>query len=226
MIEKGVFMGEFKFEQKTYDIDSNGFLVDVNNWDRNFAIGMAEKMNMPRGLTKEHWDVVQFIRDTYKQTGRCPTVYETCRMIGLRRQELKLLFPDGYLRGACKLAGITYREGYLGQAQLPLTADDLNLISANKSYAVDVRGFLVDPSEWDEYYAAYRAYDMKIPGGKLTEDHWRVIRFLRDSFMKNGDIPTVYDTCHANQITLDELERLFPDGYHRGAVKIAGLRIR
>lgn len=219
-------MSEFKFEQKIYDIDSSCFLVDVNSWDRNFAIGMAEKMNMPHGLTTEHWDVIQFIRDTYDQTGRCPTVYETCRMKGLRRQELKLLFPDGYLRGACKLAGITYREGYLGQTKLPLTADDLNLISANKSYAVDVRGFLVDPSEWDEYFAAYRAYDMKIPGGKLTEDHWQVIRFLRDSFMKNGNIPTVYDTCHANQITLDELEILFPDGYHRGAVKIAGLRIR
>jgi TusE/DsrC/DsvC family sulfur relay protein len=219
-------MSEFKFEQKTYEIDSGGFLVDVNSWDKGFAVGMAETMNMPQGLTTEHWDVIQFIRATYDRSGRCPTVYETCRMRGLRRRELKLLFPDGYLRGACKLAGITYREGYLGQTHMPLTADDLNLITANKSYAVDVRGFLVDPSEWDEYYAAYRAYDMKIPGGKLTEDHWQVIRFLRDSFMKTGNIPTVYDTCHANQITLDELETLFPDGYHRGAVKIAGLRIR
>ena len=29
-----------------------------------------------------------------------------------------------------------------------------------------------------------------------------------------------------NLIDLDELQKLFPDGYHRGAVKIAGLRVR
>ena len=29
-----------------------------------------------------------------------------------------------------------------------------------------------------------------------------------------------------NTIDLDEIETLFTDGYHRGAVKIAGLRVR
>lgn len=219
-------MVAFKYGQKDYEIDSNDFLIDANAWDKNFAHGMAEKLKMAGGLTFEHWDVLMFIRDTYEQTGRCPNVYETCRMKGLQRLELKLLFPDGYLRGACKLAGITYREGYLGQTQMPLTADDLNYVSANKKYSVDVRGFLVFPSEWDEYYAAYRAYDMKIPGGKLTDKHWKIIHYLRDSYLNSGILPTVYETCHANDITLDELEILFPDGYHRGAVKIAGLRIR
>jgi tRNA 2-thiouridine synthesizing protein E len=60
--------------------------------------------------------------------------------------------------------------------------------------------------------------------GKLTEKHWQVIRFLRDEFAKTGKVPTVFDTCSRNQIEIDELERLFPDGYHRGAVKLAGLR--
>ena len=27
-------------------------------------------------------------------------------------------------------------------------------------------------------------------------------------------------------LKIDELEKLFPDGYHRGAVKLAGLRLR
>ena len=34
------------------------------------------------------------------------------------------------------------------------------------------------------------------------------------------------ETCEANDIDLDELEQLFPDGYHRGVIKIAGLRLR
>jgi tRNA 2-thiouridine synthesizing protein E len=91
---------------------------------------------------------------------------------------------------------------------------------------VDVRGFLVDPDEWDEHYAAHRAHEMKIPGDKLGKLHWQIVRFLRSTYYKTGMIPTATETCEANSLEIDELEKLFPDGYHRGAVKIAGLRLR
>lgn len=219
-------MASFTHAQKSYVVDDQGFLLEFDSWDKDFAEGMAARLKIPPGLTKEHWDVIHFIRDTFSKDGRCPLLYETCRMNGLLIRELKSLFPTGYLRGACKIAGITYREGYLGMTRHPLTADDLNIITVKKTYSVDVRGFLVDPDQWDEYYAAYRAYDMKIPGGHLTEEHWRIIGHLRSSFAKTGEVPTVYEVCEACSIDLDELERLFPDGYHRGAVKIAGLRVR
>ena len=61
---------------------------------------------------------------------------------------------------------------------------------------------------------------------ELTDKHWQVINFLRQSFEKNKAVPTIYETCEACGIDLEELEELFPDGYHRGAVKIAGLRTR
>jgi tRNA 2-thiouridine synthesizing protein E len=38
--------------------------------------------------------------------------------------------------------------------------------------------------------------------------------------------PSVTETCEVNDLDIEELEQLFPDGYHRGAVKIAGLRLR
>jgi tRNA 2-thiouridine synthesizing protein E len=224
--EKGAIMGNSDFTDKTYPVDSNGFLLDFKQWDRNFAEETARLTEIPYGLTQEHWDVINYIRDTFANTGKCPLVYETCRMCGLTLWELKRLFSTGYQRGACKLAGITYREGYVSQAELPPTAEDLNYISVKKTYKVDVRGFLVDPDDWDEYYAAFRAHDMKICGGKLTDDHWKIIYFLRKSFKMNKQVPTVFETCEANSIDLVELERLFPDGYHRGAVKIAGLRVR
>ena len=219
-------MTTFTYKNKSFEVDSEGFLLNFDRWDKDFAEGMAPRLKITQGLTKEHWDAIDFIRESYIKNGRCPIVYETCRMNGLRRKELKMLFPTGYLRGACKLAGITYREGYLGQTYMPTTAEDLNVISVQKKYTVDVRGFLVDPDEWDEHYAVYRAYDMKIPGGKLTEKHWQIIRYLRESFKKNRQVPTVYETCEENRIDLEALEDLFPDGYHRGAVKIAGLRVR
>ena len=219
-------MDTFTHKSKNYEVDKKGFLRHFECWDENFAEGMSKQLKIGNGLTKEHWDVIHFIRKTYKETGKCPVVYETCRMMGLRLKDLRRLFPTGYLRGVCKLAGITYKEGYLGQAYAPPAAEDLNIISFDKTYETDVRGFLVYPDEWDECYAMFRAYDMKIPGGKLTEKHWEVIRFLRESYEKNNVVPTVYETCEAIGIDLEELEKLFPDGYHRGAVKIAGLKVR
>jgi tRNA 2-thiouridine synthesizing protein E len=219
-------MDTFTYEGKTYDVDEMGFLLDLDGWDEDFAEGISQQLKIPGGLTKEHWDVIHFIRKAFKDTGKCPLVYEACRMQGLHLKDLRRLFPTGYMRGACKLAGITYREGYLGQTYFPTTAEDLNVISVDKTYETDVRGFLVYPDEWDEYYAAFRAFDMKIPGGRLTEDHWKIIRYLRESWAKSHVVPTIYETCGTNGIDLEELERLFPDGYHRGAVKIAGLRVR
>jgi tRNA 2-thiouridine synthesizing protein E len=67
---------------------------------------------------------------------------------------------------------------------------------------------------------------MKVPGGRLSDDHWRIIKYLRQHHAKTGEVPTVYRTCEDNNVELDQLEQLFPDGYHRGLVKIAGLRVR
>lgn len=220
-------MTTFTYGEKNYDVDSENFLISNNQWDENFAEGMAIQVNIPSGLTKEHWDLINSIRNIFKETGRCPTVFETCKSTNLTRKELKRLFPVGYLRGACKLAGVTYKEGYIGEEDYSEhMGNDLHAIAVDKTYKVDVRGFLVDPNEWDERYAAYRAYDMKIPGAKLTDRHWQIIRSLRKNYKKYHKILNVYEICEENQIDLEELERLFPDGYHRGAVKIAGLRVR
>jgi len=217
-------MSRFTYRDKGYEVDAGDFLVDPNQWDENFAEGMAQKNNIPDGLTADHWAVISFIRNTFKEFGRCPMVYETYKNCGMTLHSLKTLFPTGYLRGACKVAGVTYKDGYLEPVYFPHTAEDLELNYANKAYRIDVRGFLQDPGEWDHYYAACRAFEMKIP--KLTDKHWQIIRFLREQYEKTKEVPTVYETCDNNNVSIEELEQLFPDGYHRGAVKIAGLRVR
>ena len=216
----------FKRKGKVYDLDSDGFLLDPKKWDPNVAEGLALDLGIQGGLTKEHWDVLHFIRGELEKTGKCPNLFETCRANNLRRNELQRLFPTGYMRGACKLAGVSYKEAYLGENYMEHSAKDLHAVTQRQEYRVDVRGFLVDPDEWDEHYAAHRAYDMKMPGGKLNLLHWRIIRYLRGTYYKTGKIPTVTETCEANDLDIEELEQLFPDGYHRGAVKIAGLRLR
>jgi TusE/DsrC/DsvC family sulfur relay protein len=221
-------MRNFSFGGKVYRVDSEGFLLDYTQWDENFARGMADEIKIPQGLTQDHWKVIHFIRETFNQDRQCPLVYQTCKANGLHLKDLKRLFPTGYLRGACKLAGITYKErsiGYYGEEGAMIRAEGTRPESEEKVYRVDVRGFLVDPAEWDEDFAVHKALEMKMKEG-LTEKHWKIVHFLRDYFTRNRSVPTVYETCEMNRMELDELEELFPNGYHRGAVKIAGLKAR
>ncbi|GAB4346404.1 MAG: hypothetical protein Kow0099_27560 [Candidatus Abyssubacteria bacterium] len=227
-------MATLTFEQKTYSVDSESFLLDHEQWDEAFAEGLAPGLEIPR-LTSEHWRVLYFIRDSFRCHGKCPLVYETCKANKLRLKELQRLFPTGYLRGACKLAGVTYKEACHGAVSVPRGAGKSEgpgfsraagmPETEEKVYRVDVRGFLVDPHEWDEPYALFKAYEMGMPEG-LGDRHWEIIRFLRASFKENGVVPTVYQACETHKLDIEDLEKLFPHGYHRGAVKIAGLRVR
>ena len=124
------------------------------------------------------------------------------------------------------MAGLTYKEGYLNHYSLvPIEGDETTVILPDKKYEVDVRGFLVNPDEWDEQFAVHKAFELKMTDG-LTMEHWKIIHRLRSTCKTFGLVPTVYETCDAREIELEQLEKLFPDGYHRGAVKIAGLRVR
>lgn len=218
-------MDTFVFKDKTYRVDHAGFLLEIEQWDENFAEGMAPKVKIVDGLTKEHWDVIKFIRSTHKELGKCPLVYQTCRAFGLFLRELEILFPTGYLRGACKLAGLTYKDGDITSSWLRASIEAAGTPLPDKTYRIDSNGFLVDPGEWDEQFSISKASELKMPE-PLTDKHWNIIYFLRNSHEKTRNIPTVYETCESNHLEIDELERLFPDGYHRGAVKIAGLRVR
>ncbi len=222
-------MKTFSFKGKEYQIDGNNFLKRHDVWDENFAAGMALELGMKEELTEKQWEVIRFIRDKFRETGICPVVHETTQALGLNLKTMQRLFPTGYLRGACLLAGITYQYGWVYYFEEPYQAavskdEEQNQEGkpGDKVYRVNLFGYLVDPAEWDVNFAARRAYEMNMQGG-LTRAHWQVIKYLRASFQRNGKIPTIYECCEANRIDIEEFSELFPTGYHRGAIKIAGL---
>jgi tRNA 2-thiouridine synthesizing protein E len=217
-------MKQFSHMGLTYEVDEQGCLLDPASWNENFAEGMARECEIPV-LSNEHWDVIRYVRNSYMQFGVCPTIFATCKASGLSPQEMKKLFPTGYHRGVCRVAGVHYRVNHMSySAHLKESVADLRALSSDKTYCTDVRGFLVDPETWDENYAVHRAMEMKIPVGQLTDEHWRIIYYLRDVYKLEQRIPNVYETCENCNLDLDSFEALFPDGYHRGALKIAGLR--
>jgi tRNA 2-thiouridine synthesizing protein E len=203
------------------EVDEHGYLVRPSEWDEAYVKKHAAAVGIVTELTDDHWRVIRFIRNAFEQLGKVPLVYVTCVNNRLRLGDLRRLFPAGYHRGACRLAGVSYRTGYYSQ-----WVDREQLVPAPRSakvYRIDGLGFLVDPGDWDEGYALNKASELKMPEG-LTEAHWKVIRYLRDAYARTRELPNVYAACEDNGLEIEDLQRLFPDGYHRGAVKLAGLR--
>ncbi|UCD22970.1 MAG: TusE/DsrC/DsvC family sulfur relay protein [Gemmatimonadota bacterium] len=223
-------MGTFTYKDKAYEVDDRGFLQNYEKWDEDYAEGMAPEAKVQNGLGENHWQVIRFIRSEFEKNGECPIVYSTCRANNISPRELKALFPAGYTRGACRLAGISYRDRFMdyygetGKARKATTGGALPA-GTDKVYRVDAFGFLVDPDEWDEDFAHNKAREMKLVGG-LNERRHEIVQYIRRAHAKSHVVPSVSECCETLGIELDEMERLFPDGYVRGAVKIAGLSMR
>lgn len=82
-------------------------------------------------------------------------------------------------------------------------------------------GFFTDPDQWTEAMAEELAAAEGID--ELTEDHWRVIRFMRAEYFEKGTGPTVRVLGKSSGVSVKELYQLFPKGPAKVAAKIAGI---
>jgi len=82
-------------------------------------------------------------------------------------------------------------------------------------------GFFTDPAVWTEAMAPELADAAGIP--TLTEDHWKVIRFMRHEYFDKGTGPTVRMLGKTSGVSVKELYQLFPKGPAKTAAKIAGI---
>lgn len=92
---------------------------------------------------------------------------------------------------------------------------------SGQQFEVDEDGFLVSPDVWVEGIATYFAPGEGI--NDLTEDHWKVIKYLREYFFQFGIAPMIRKMCKDTGFTLKQIYELFPSGPAKGACKLAGL---
>ena len=85
---------------------------------------------------------------------------------------------------------------------------------------LDEDGFLKRPEDWSRKVAEYFA---KLENIELTEDHWKVINYLREYYQKFGIAPMIRKLCKETGYPLKEIYELFPSGPAKGACKVAGL---
>ena len=96
-----------------------------------------------------------------------------------------------------------------------------NTTIAGESVDVDAEGFLTDPNQWTEAIAREIAAANGI--GQLTERHWQVVRFMRETYLDTGSAPSIRTLGKTSGVPIKELYELFPHGPAKLAAKIAGI---
>lgn len=89
-------------------LDDEGYLTDPANWSEPIAVELARQEGI--ALTEAHWAVIRFLRDYYEQRRIAPDARFVLKHLaetrGADRNELFRLFPYGYVKQACKIAGM------------------------------------------------------------------------------------------------------------------------
>ena len=86
---------------------------------------------------------------------------------------------------------------------------------------IDDDGFLKKENTWTQDIAQLLA--LNIVPGELTEDHWKVINYLRHYYSEFRAVPPVRKLARDTGISLRELKELFPDGVTPDACRMAGI---
>ena len=86
---------------------------------------------------------------------------------------------------------------------------------------LDADGFLLHPEEWSHRMGRALADADGVP--ELSDEHWKVMEFVRTYWKEHGVAPMVRLLCRETDTSLKRIYELFPSGPAHGACKYAGL---
>ena len=88
--------------------DDQGYLFDPADWTEDLARELARQENIE--LTERHWEAIRYMRDFFAEHQVIPDVRFVMRHLGARfggsRNLVFELFPFGYVKQACRIAGM------------------------------------------------------------------------------------------------------------------------
>jgi tRNA 2-thiouridine synthesizing protein E len=96
------------------------------------------------------------------------------------------------------------------------------VVLAGKEMEVDEDGFIQDPDLWNEDVARDLALKEEAIQ-EMTEDHWKLVHYLRNYYLQFQIAPMVRKVCKETGLPLPKIYELFPSGPAKGACKVAGL---
>ena len=103
-------MALFEHGNVKIEVDEDGFMMEPDQWNEEVAAAIATTEDV-HDLTEEHWKVVNYLRDYYKEFGIAPMIRKLCKQTGFSLKKIYELFPSGPAKGACKVAGLAKPTG-------------------------------------------------------------------------------------------------------------------
>ncbi|OGS89573.1 MAG: sulfite reductase subunit gamma [Gallionellales bacterium GWE2_58_10] len=97
------------------ETDVEGYLVEPLNWTEEVAVELARQENIQ--LMEDHWDAIRFMREYYMERQIAPDVRHVMKHLAQKhgaesRNKIFELFPYGYVKQACKIAGMKRPRGW------------------------------------------------------------------------------------------------------------------
>lgn len=92
---------------------------------------------------------------------------------------------------------------------------------SDREVHVDDEGFLTEYDEWDRDLATSLASAIGI--SELTDEHWKVIEFLRSDYREKGETATLRRVATVGDVPTKQLFQLFPKKPARKMAYVAGL---
>ena len=91
------------------EVDAEGYLIEPQDWNDDVAMTLAQQENIE--LNADHWEVLRFMRDYYADHQVAVDVRHVIKHLAKKhgpesRNMVFELFPYGYVKQACKIAGM------------------------------------------------------------------------------------------------------------------------
>ncbi|MBK7444987.1 MAG: TusE/DsrC/DsvC family sulfur relay protein [Ignavibacteria bacterium] len=103
-------MSTIELAGKQIEVDSDGNLKNLNDWNEETASEIAKLEGIEK-LTDRHWLVINFMRKEFMEKGDGPTVRRLTKESGVGTKELYALFPKGPAKKAARIGGIPKPKG-------------------------------------------------------------------------------------------------------------------
>ena len=91
---------------------------------------------------------------------------------------------------------------------------------AGKTVQVNEEGFLTEFDEWSEEIARELAKNIEI---ELTDEHWKMVKFMRSDYKEKGESPTSRRMQIAGGFPVKQQFELFPKKPAKKLAYIAGV---
>lgn len=225
------------------ELRADGRLQNSADWTPELAIELANNEGLT--LTDQHWNVINVIREYYKEFNTSPILKllrrELSKKFGaesVTEEALDALFPNGVQHQGSRIAGVplAHLDAELDQSK---RVQSLLSLSNNtkhfndmfdfngKEIQVYTSGNLANLEDWNEELAVFLAKKEDIT---LTEEHWVILNFLRKFYFQYGVAPMVKilikhmsEEFGNDNVNKQQMYNLFPGGPAKQGSRIAGL---